>query len=229
MSNQGDIRVGRFAAFQCNQEIVPDPGDEIECAASYRERHAPDELIHMFSLSSIGTSPEVEAERRVILRALTKNFGNGVRVGCGVSIRHPETFEIGDGVFIGDHAMLHGQMNGRFVIGQSSWLGPKSYFDARDLILGEFVGWAPGAKALGSEHIGEPIDIPMVQTDIEIKPVRIGEWSDVGVNAVIMPGVTIGKGAIIGAGAVVTTDIPPMTKAAGVPARIIGSRGDGGA
>ena len=228
MPEKYDIRVGRFAAFQCKQKIVPDPVEEIECAESYQKSHAPDELIHMFSLRSIGTSPEAEVERRVILRALTKSFGDGVRVGCGVSIRHPETFEIGDGVFIGDHAMLHGQMNGRFVIGQRSWLGPKSYFDARDLILGEFVGWAPGAKALGSEHIGEPIDIPIVQTDIAIKPVCIGEWSDVGVDAVIMPGVTIGNGAIIGAGAVVTTDIPSMAKAAGVPARVIGSRADSG-
>jgi len=226
MSEKDDIRVGRFPAFQCKQEIVPDPVDEIECAASYRERHATDELIHMFSMSSIGTSPEAEVERRVILRALAKSFGNGVRVGCGLTIRHPETFEIGDGVFIGDHAILHGQVDGRFIVGRHSWLGPKSYFDARDLILGEFVGWAPGAKALGSEHIGDPIDLPVVQTDIEIKPVRIGEWSDVGVDAVIMPGVTIGKGAVIGAGAVVTTNIPPMTKAAGVPARVIGSRTD---
>lgn len=226
MSEKCDIRVGRFSAFQCNQRIVPDPVDEIECAESYRQSYAPDELIHMFSLRSIGTSPESEVERRAILRALTKSFGNGVRVGCGVSIRHPETFEIGDGVFIGDHAMLHGQVSGRFVVGRHSWLGPKSYFDARDLILGEFVGWAPGAKVLGSEHIGEPVDLPIVQTDIEVKPVRIGEWSDVGVDAVIMPGVTIGKGAVIGAGAVVTTDIPAMTKAAGVPARVIGSRTD---
>ena len=96
MSEKDDIRVGCFAAFQCNQEIVPDPVEEIECAESYQKSHAPDELIHMFSLRSIGTSPEAEVERRVILRALTKSFGDGVRVGCGVSIRLPETFEIGD-------------------------------------------------------------------------------------------------------------------------------------
>ena len=158
------------------------------------------------------------------MRALCKRFGNGVRIGCGVSIRHPETFDIGDGVFIGDHAMLHGQINGRFVIGERSWIGPKSYFDARDLILGAVVGWAPGAKALGSEHTGHPTDLPVAQTHLDIKPVRVGAGSDIGVDAVIMPGVTVGAGAIIGAGAVVTTDIPDMTKAVGVPARIVGKR-----
>ena len=43
-----------------------------------------------------------------------------------------------------------------------------------------------------------------------IKPVRIGAWADIGVNAVVLPGVTIGKGAIVGAGAVVTTDVAPF-------------------
>ena len=49
-----------------------------------------------------------------------------------------------------------------------------------------------------------PVDVPIIQTDLEIKPVRIGAWADIGTNAVILPGVTIGKGAIVGAGAVVT-------------------------
>ena len=82
-------------------------------------------------------------------------------------------------------------------------------------------GWGPGARVLGSEHVGQPLDVPVIQTDLEIKPVRIGAWADVGVNAVILPGVTIGRGAVIGAGAVVTTDVPAMAVAAGVPAKII--------
>ena len=38
------------------------------------------------------------------------------------------------------------------------------------------------------------MDVPIIQTDLEIKPVRIGAWADIGVNAVILPGVTIGQG-----------------------------------
>ena len=47
------------------------------------------------------------------------------------------------------------------------------------------------------------------------------ERADIGVNAVILPGVTVGKGAIVGAGAVVTHDVSPFAIAAGVPARFM--------
>jgi acetyltransferase-like isoleucine patch superfamily enzyme len=77
---------------------------------------------------------------------------------------------------------------------------------------------------LGSTHTGHPADLPIIQTDLEIRPVVIEDWADIGVNAVILPGITIGKGAIVGAGAVVTEDVPPFAKVAGVPARVIGWR-----
>jgi acetyltransferase-like isoleucine patch superfamily enzyme len=104
------------------------------------------------------------------------------------------------------------------------WLGPQSYFDARDLVIEDYVGWGPGAKVLGSMHTGQPADVPVIQTDLEIRPVRICAWADIGVNAVVLPGVTIGKGAIVGAGAVVTDDVEPFTIVAGVPARLMRRR-----
>ena len=63
--------------------------------------------------------------------------------------------------------------------------------------------------------------MPIIRTDLEIKPVRIEAWADVGTGAVILPGVTVGKGSIIGAGAVVTADVPPFAIVAGVPARFL--------
>ena len=74
---------------------------------------------------------------------------------------------------------------------------------------------------MGSTHTGIPIDVPIVQTDLEIKPVRIEAWADIGTNATILPGVTIGKGSIVGAGSVVTKDVPPFSIVAGVPARFL--------
>ena len=74
---------------------------------------------------------------------------------------------------------------------------------------------------LGSAHTGMPADVPIVHTDLEIKPVRIGAWADIGTNATILPGVTIGRGAIVGAGAVVTHDVAPFAIVAGVPARFL--------
>jgi len=101
------------------------------------------------------------------------------------------------------------------------WIGPQSYFDARDTILGDFVGWGPGAKILGSMHTGIPVDVPVIQSDLEIKPVRVEPWADIGTNSTILPGVTIGKGSIVGAGSVVTGDVPPFAIVAGVPARFL--------
>jgi acetyltransferase-like isoleucine patch superfamily enzyme len=116
---------------------------------------------------------------------------------------------------------LQGRHDGRCVIGDHVWIGPQSYFDARDLVIEEYVGWGPGAKVLGSRHTGMPVDIPIIQTDLTIRPVRVGAWSDIGVNAVLLPGVTIGKGAIVGAAAVVTRDVPPFAIVVGVPARLL--------
>jgi acetyltransferase-like isoleucine patch superfamily enzyme len=70
-------------------------------------------------------------------------------------------------------------------------------------------------------HTGLPADVPIIQTDLTIQPVRIGAWADIGVNAVVLPGVTVGKGAIVGAGAVVTRNVPDFAIVAGVPARFV--------
>ena len=94
--------------------------------------------------------------------------------------------------------------DGTCVIGDKVWIGPQAFLDARDLVMGDFVGWGPGAKVLGSTHSGIPVDVPIMRTDLVIKPVVIGAWADIGTNATILPGVTVGKGAIVGAGAVVT-------------------------
>jgi acetyltransferase-like isoleucine patch superfamily enzyme len=94
------------------------------------------------------------------------------------------------------------------------------------LVIGDNVGWGPGARLLGSKHSGVPIDVPIIATDLLIAQVVIEADADIGVNAVIMPGVTIGRGAIVGAGAVVTKDVPAYSKVAGSPAQVIGYRDD---
>lgn len=66
--------------------------------------------------------------------------------------------------------------------------------------------------------------MPIIQTDLIVKPVKICSNCDIGINAVILPGVTIGKGSIVGAGAVVTKDVEPDTIVAGVPAKVLKKR-----
>jgi len=65
--------------------------------------------------------------------------------------------------------------------------------------------------------------------DVRFGAVRIRRGAYVGVNAINLPGVTIGEGAIVGAGAVVTKDVPPLSVAVGNPARVIRTIDKGGA
>jgi len=208
------------------REVTPDPADELAESAELRRTETPVQLLARYADACYQYSPAGLRQRRVVLRALTKSFGNGVNVGVGVLVRHPHTLEIGDAVFIGNQTFLQGRHDGRCVIGAHTWIGPQSYFDCRDLELGEYVGWGPGAKVLGSEHTGEPVDLPVIQTDLVIRPVRVGAGADIGVNAVLLPGVHVGEGAIVGAGAVVTNDVPAYAIVAGVPAKLLRSRRD---
>ncbi len=202
----------------------PDPAFEVEFSTTLLRDHGFEGVSALYRRFADGGEAFDYFMRRVCLRALTKRFGDGVTIAPSVSIRHPETFEIGSGVFIGEQAILQGRFDGRCRIGDGSWIGPQSFLDARDLVLGEKVGWGPGAKALGSMHTGNPRDVPIIETDLAIEPIRIEDWADIGVNATILPGITVGRASIVGAGAVVTRDVEPYCKVAGVPAVPVGWR-----
>lgn len=206
------------------KEFKPDPGFEIGFSEHLQAKYSQEGLLELYARFLNGVDEFSILMRRTIWRAATGCFGHGVYIGTGVGVKHLETFEIGDGVFIGDHAYLQGRFDGRCIIGNFVWIGPQSYFDARDLVIGDYVGWGPGAKVLGSSHQGLPIDLPIIQTDLEIMPVRIEAWADIGTNAVILPGVTIGQGSIVGAGSVVVKDVPAFAVVAGVPARFLSWR-----
>jgi acetyltransferase-like isoleucine patch superfamily enzyme len=226
MSSEGKSGVRVAAAVHGVQEVSSDPAVEPLLAETLRERYGCAGLLDLYARFATGEGAFDQMMRRVIWRALARRVGNGLEVASGVGFKHLETFEIGHGVFIGAQSYLQGRFDGTCVIADHVWIGPQSYFDARELIIEEYVGWGPGAKVLGSTHTALPIDVPIVQTDLEIKPVRIGAWADIGVNAVILPGISVGRGAIVGAGAVVARDVPPFAIVAGVPARFLRWRGD---
>jgi acetyltransferase-like isoleucine patch superfamily enzyme len=209
------------AAVHGKKEVVLDRSFEFGLSQSLGEHYTPAALLEHYARFA-----NVEGEldglmRRAIWRTVCRSFGNGVRIEAGVGFKHLETFEIGEGVFIGSQSYIQGRFDGITRIGNHVWIGPQAYFDARDLILGDHVGWGPGAKALGSVHVGLPLDRPVIETDLEVRPVRVEEWADIGTGAILLPGVTVGKGSIVGAGAVVTGDVPPFAVVAGVPARFI--------
>jgi acetyltransferase-like isoleucine patch superfamily enzyme len=201
--------------------IGPDPSFEIDLSTHLGARFSPSALLDQYARFENGDGELDSLMRRAIWRAVARKFGNGVRIGGGVHFRHLETFEIGDGVFIGNQAFIQGRFDGVTKVGNHVWIGPQAYFDARDLILEDYVGWGPGAKVLGSAHTGLPIDRPIIETDLEIRPVRVEAWADIGTGAILLPGVTVGKGSIVGAGAVVTRDVPPFAIVAGIPARFL--------
>ena len=209
------------AAVHGRQDVVPDSPEELALSDRLRRERSRDELLDLASKHAYGDNEDDARMRRVTWRAVARRFGHGVRIGRGALAKHLETFEIGDGVFIGEQSFIQGRFDGRCVIGNHVWLGPQTYFDARDLVLEDYVGCGPGARVLGSQHTGMPVDVPIIQTDLRILPVHVCAWADIGVNAVILPGVTIGKGAIVGAGSVVTDDVPPFSIVAGVPARLM--------
>lgn len=209
------------AAVHGKREVKPDPEFEIGLSEALRGQYSREALAELYSRYAQGDGYLDSLMRRAIWRAVAKRQGAGLSVGSGVGFKHLETFEIGDGVFIGAQSYVQGRFDGRCVIGNHVWIGPQSYFDARNLVLEDYVGWGPGAKVLGSQHTGEPLDVPIISTDLVIKPVVVGYGADIGTNATLLPGVRIGAHAVIGAGAVVTRDVPDYAVAAGVPAQVI--------
>lgn len=214
------------SAVHGRKAIVPDPPYELGLAEHLRAAYTPAALLEQYPRFDRGDGAIDALMRRAIWRAVARRFGHGVRIESGVGFKHLETFEVGDGVFIGAQAFIQGRFDGTTRIGRQVWIGPQAYFDARHLILGDQVGWGPGAKVLGSAHTGLPVDRPVIETDLEIRPVEVKAGADIGTGAVLLPGVTIGEGAIVGAGAVVTHDVPAYAVVAGVPARFIRWRRD---
>lgn len=205
-------------------KVSNDPTWEWDFAANLKQAHPPSELLALYSRYR-GEEGSFESQlRRIIFRAMCRTVGHALQVGPGVVMKHPETVELGNAVFIGAQTMIQGRYDGTCRIGNHVWIGPHAYFDARNLILEDYVGWGPGAKVLGSSHTGEPIDVPIIATELSIKPVVIGYGADIGTNATILPGIHVGAHSIVGAGAVVTVDVPEYAVVAGVPARVIRHR-----
>ena len=152
-------------------------------------------------------------------------LGQGVVFEAGVLVFHPEQVEIGDDVYIGHYTILKGYPKNRLVIGSGTWIGQQCFFhSAGGLTIGCNVGIGPGVRIITSYHVEEGIDTPILHSRIELAQVAIADDVDLGVGCVVLPGVTIGRGAQLGAGAVVTCDVPAYGVAAGVPARVLRDR-----
>jgi acetyltransferase-like isoleucine patch superfamily enzyme len=145
----------------------------------------------------------------------------------GVLAFNPAHIFIGDDVYVGHRAMLKGDTRGELHIEAGAWIGQDCYLhSAGGIRVGERAGLGPRVMVLTSTHAETAPPAMIVDAPIEFAPVEIGAGSDIGIGAILLPGVRIGSGVQIGAGAVVTGEIPPDTVAAGVPARVLRRRGE---
>lgn len=130
----------------------------------------------------------------------------GIKIGKGSTIHmwanffQPKNISIGEDTIVGDRAFLDGRAK---------------------LTIGNHVDIASSVMIYNSEH-----DLSKEDFSAIVEPVEIGDYVFIGPRAIILPGVKIGKGAIVAAGAVVTSDVSEFTIVGGIPAKPIGERKD---
>lgn len=152
-------------------------------------------------------------------------LGQDVVFEAGVLVFHPEQIEIGDDVYVGHYAILKGYYRNHMMIGSGTWIGQLCFLhSAGGLMIGRNVGIGPGTKIITSSHDEEGRELAILHSRIKFAAVTIEDDSDIGTGAIILPGVTIGRGAQVGAGAVVTQDVPAYAVVAGTPARVLRMR-----
>lgn len=105
-------------------------------------------------------------------------------------------------------------------IGEDSIIGYGAFLDGRDkIMIGNHVDIASEVMIYTSEH-----DVTSEDFQARLAPVEIRDYVFIGPRAIILPGVKIGKGAVVAAGAVVTKDVADFAIVGGVPAQVIGER-----
>ncbi len=108
----------------------------------------------------------------------------------------------------------------KLTIGKSSIVGDHAILDARaGLTIGDNVNLSTNVAIWTGQHDYQSPDFAY-----EEAPVHIGDYAWLSFRSTILPGVTVGEGAVVAAGAVVTKDVTPFTIVAGIPAKVIGTR-----
>ena len=149
--------------------------------------------------------PSFALRRLWYRRALGVEMGAhaGIHLACRISFFGPGQLRR-NGLSIGDHSRIN----------------RACLLDARGgLAIGANVSISPEVVILTASH---GVDDP--DFCLETRPVKIEDHVWIGTRAMVMPGVTLGRGCVVAAGAVVTRDVAPLAIVAGVPARPVAKR-----
>jgi acetyltransferase-like isoleucine patch superfamily enzyme len=150
------------------------------------------------------------------------SIGDDVVLEDGVLVFHPENIEIGNHVYIGHQTILKGYYKNRMRIGGGTWIGQQCFLgSAGGLTIGADVGIGVAVKIFSSQHEIGDVSKPIMANPLQFREVIIEDDCDIGVGAIVLPGVHIAQGVQVAAGAVVTTDVPSFAVVAGVPARVL--------
>lgn len=138
-------------------------------------------------------------------------LGNRVTIGKFAIIRPGNLYggEIGEGLKVGDHSN----------IGPYSYIGCSGYIE-----IGNQVMISPRVSIYAENHVFDEITRTIKSQGVKRKQVVIEDDCWIASNTIILAGVTIGKGSVVAAGSVVTSDVPPYSVVGGVPARLIKKR-----
>ena len=154
--------------------------------------------LELLVLNFISCTIPFHSIRKLFYRAAGLKIGKDSFIHMGARFYLPRGVSIGDGTIIGDHCFMDGRAS---------------------LKIGSNVDIASDVMIYNSEH-----DINSEGFDPVEESVEIGDYVFIGPRAIILLGVKIGKGAVVGAGAVVTKNIEPFKIVGGVPAKEIGER-----
>jgi acetyltransferase-like isoleucine patch superfamily enzyme len=137
---------------------------------------------------------------------------------CWPDIRLGANVALDDGVVI----VIGGPpRTDKIVIGANTYVNRYTIFDAhQQLHIGERVMIGPHCYFTDADHSTDP-EMSVKAQPMRHKPLIIEDEAWIGAHVTVLPGVRIGKGAVLGAGAVVTRDVPSMAIALGCPARVV--------
>ena len=184
--------------------------------------------------------------RKMFYCKLFRATGRGIIFGKGIALRHPKKITLGDRVAIDDYVLLDASGAGKegIIIGNEVIIsrncviqgktGMVSIGDKTDIgcncifssVTGIFIGHsnliAGNCYIGGGQYLSDRLDMTMMDQGLYSEgPIFIGDDVWFGAGTVVLDGVRVGNGCIIGAGAIVTKDLPEYSIAAGAPARVI--------